>query len=89
MPRGARKSGSSANNDSDYDREKSLEDWEKLTTEALKLKCNQYSLVSAGKKKQLKTRLFEHFQNNEFVNNQIENLLVGNETIDNNQAQLV
>ena len=46
-----------ANNDS----KKSFVDWGKLSTEALKLKCNQYSLLATGRKSLLQQRLFKHF----------------------------
>ena len=40
---------------------KSFVDWGKLSTEALKLKCNQYSLLATGRKSLLQQRLFKHF----------------------------
>ena len=32
------------------DKAKSVEDWGKIKTEILKLKCNQYGIISTGKK---------------------------------------
>ena len=46
------------------DHEKSCEDWSKLKMEVLKLKCNQYGLVSTGKKAEVQHRLMAHFHTN-------------------------
>ena len=46
------------------DHEKSCEDWSKLKMEVLKLKCNQYGLVSTGKKAEVQQRLMAHFRTN-------------------------
>ena len=43
------------------DQAKSFEEWGKLKMEVLKLKCNQYGLVSMGKKAEVQQRLTEHF----------------------------
>ena len=46
------------------DHEKSCEDWSKLKMEVLKLKCNQYGLVSTRKKPEVQQRLMAHFRTN-------------------------
>ena len=46
------------------DQEKSCEDWSKLKMEVLKLNCNQYGLVSTGKKAEVQQRLMAHFRTN-------------------------
>ena len=43
------------------DMKRSYDEWGALTSQVLKLKCNQYSLVSTGNKQSLQKRLFEHF----------------------------
>ena len=43
------------------DQVKSFEEWGKLKMEVLKLKCNQYRLVSTGKKAEVQQRLTKHF----------------------------
>ena len=47
--------------DANNDCKKSFVDWGKVSTEALKLKCNQYSLLATGRKSLLQQRLFKHF----------------------------
>ena len=47
------------------DQEKSCEDWSKLKMEVLKFKCNQYGLVSTGKKAEVQQRLIAHFHTNQ------------------------
>ena len=39
----------------------SAADWGKLSLEALRLKCNQYRLITAGSKYSLQKRLYDHF----------------------------
>ena len=57
------------------DKTRSMEDWKKLNMETLKLKCNQYSLVSTGKKADIQVRLYDHFhQQQEIINNDTENI---------------
>ena len=43
------------------DRNKSLADWSKESTEILKLKCNSYVIVATGRRNLLAKRLFDHF----------------------------
>ena len=45
----------------DEDKAKSTEDWGKIKTEILKLKYNQYGIVSTGKKIDIQRRLYEYF----------------------------
>ena len=53
------------------DHTKSISDWKKLSSEALKLKCNELQLVTVGSKTQLAERLVEYFQHvNEHVQQQ-------------------
>ena len=47
------------------DRHRSFEDWGSLAVETLRLKLDQYNLVSTGKKATLQTRLYKHFHPNE------------------------
>ena len=61
MPRTRRYSG---NDESVADQAKSCDDWGKLKMEVLKLKCNQYGLVSTGKKFEVQQRLTAHFATN-------------------------
>ena len=44
------------------DVKKTLKTWEAMSTEALRLKCNQYSLITTGRKKALANRLYNHFK---------------------------
>ena len=39
----------------------SAADWGKLSLEALRLKCNQYRLITAGSKYSIQKRLYDHF----------------------------
>ena len=47
---------------------KTRDDWNKLKLEVLKLKCNQYALISNGKKTTLAKRLFDHCNKQTEVN---------------------
>ena len=68
----------------DEDKAKSMEDWGKIKTEILKLKCNQYGIVSTGKKIDIQRRLYEYFhvddndevevQNNPVISTQGDNI---------------
>ena len=49
MPR-LRKSMGENSDITNEDKAKSVEDWGKIKTEILKLKCNQYGIISTGKK---------------------------------------
>ena len=43
------------------DGERTIDDWGKMKLVALRLKCNQYSLVETGNKRELQERLYSHF----------------------------
>ena len=43
------------------DKDKSEEDWQKLTLEVLKLKCMEFNLVSTGKKIDIVNCLYNYF----------------------------
>ena len=49
------------------DKNKTVNDWGKLTKEILTLKCNNYSIIETGTKLDLQKRLVEHFNTNDDV----------------------
>ena len=78
MPRQPRKK---VTGDDLEDKNKSIQDWKKLKMEVIKLKCNEYGLVSLGKKDVLEKRLYAHFHSSQPDN---EVIAIGNSN-DNEQ----
>ena len=62
------------------DKKRSLQEWGALSSQVLKLKCNQYNLVSTGNKLTLQKRLFE-FLNPPAENQPPESSSTGNDTV--------
>ena len=68
------------------DKQHSLREWGALSSQVLKLKCNQYNLVSTGNKQTMQKRLFEFFNPQEAptpssTGNDITSSSTGNDTI--------
>lgn len=68
------------------DKQHSLREWGALSSQVLKLKCNQYNLVSTGNKQTMQKRLFEFFNPQEAptpssTGNDITPSSTGNDTI--------
>ena len=62
------------------DKKRSLQEWGALSSQVLKLKCNQYNLISTGNKLTLRKRLFE-FLNPPAENQPPESSHTGNDTV--------